>query len=219
MGTRLILIRHAETTANQLQRWYGSLDTPLTARGEQQVAATAARIAALAAQMPIDILYTSPLPRARRTAEPIGAAIGHTPVVDDGLREFGIGDWEGRSYRDLIDNEDLWGRWAADPTFAPPNGESPDSFGRRVLATFAELVERHPGQTVAIVAHGGVIGCVQDAWLGDGSGDWVRWEPHNCGISILEWNSAWHAPLVNDTSHLPPSALASEKPVYAAKAA
>ena len=70
-----------------------------------------------------------------------------TPVVEDGLREFSIGDWEGRTYRDLIDNEQLWHRWAIDPTFTPPNGESPVSFGERAVAALEDLAARHRHQT------------------------------------------------------------------------
>src|SRR5262245_42012119 len=133
-NTRVILVRHGETEANRLQMWHGSLDAPLTGRGRVQVAATAARFAECAKQQHIDVLYVSPLPRARSTASAIASAIGLTPNVEDGLREFSIGDWEGRTYRDLIDNEQLWRRWAIDPSFTPPNGESPVSFGERAVA-------------------------------------------------------------------------------------
>ncbi len=129
------------------------------------------RVAPAHARRPI---YVSPLPRARSTAAAIAAALAITPVVTEGLREFSIGDWEGRTYRDLIDNEDLWGRWRADPGFAPPNGESPRSFTARVLHDLTPLVAKHPGELLLFVSHGGVIGCLLDAWLGEGRGDWAH---------------------------------------------
>ena len=148
-------------------------------------------------------MVVSPLPRAQRTAAAIAQAIGVQPQIDAGLREFAIGDWEGRTFRDLAETEDLWGRWAADPAFTPPNGESPRSFGERVLHDVPALVERYPGETIVAVTHGGVIGCLLDAWLGKSNGDWTRWEPHNCGISLLEWDGvSWHGLLVDDFSHL-----------------
>ncbi len=216
--TRLILVRHAETEANKSQRWYGALDAPLTEKGERQVAATARRLAAYAAAEPVAVIYVSPLPRAVRTAAAIGAAIQRQPIVDEGLREFSIGDWEGRTYQDLIDNEQLWQRWARDPRFAPPNGESPYSFGLRAVTAMQEIVERHPCVTTIAVAHGGVIGAVLDAWLGGGTGEWARWEPHNCAVSILEQeDGTWQGLAINDISHLPASAREDEKPAYFAE--
>lgn len=214
-NTRVFLVRHGETEANLLQMWHGSLDAPLTACGRAQVAATAARFVECARHQQIDMLYVSPLPRARSTAAAIAAAIGMSPIVEDGLREFSIGDWEGRTYRDLIDNEQLWHRWAIDPTFRPPNGESPVSFGERAVAALDELATRHRHQTIVAVSHGGLIGAVLDAWIGDRSGDWIRWEPHNCAISVLDWDGdRWCGTLVNDIGHIPPEAVIHERPDY-----
>lgn len=213
--THLYLVRHGETQANLEQRWYGALDAPLTARGEAQVAATAAYFAAAARTQPIDAFYVSPLPRAQRTAAAIARSIGLAPVVEPGLSEFSIGDWEGRTYRDLIDTEDLWGRWASDPHFAPPNGESPVSFGRRIVATVQQLVARHPGHTILTVSHGAVIASLLDIWLGGASGNWVRWDPHNCAVTLLaQQGSGWVGIHVNDTSHLPAGALVDDIPEY-----
>ena len=213
--TRVILVRHGETEANLLQMWHGSMDAPLTERGKLQVQATAQRFAECVERIRIDRIYVSPLPRAQSTAAAIGAAINLRPVIEDGLREFSIGDWEGRTFRDLIDNEQLWRRWAIDPHFAPPNGESPNSFGERTVSALNALAQRHHQQTIVAVTHGGVIGAVLDAWVGNHTGDWMRWDPHNCAVSVLEWDGdRWHGVVVNDINHLPPAALATEPPSY-----
>ena len=213
--THLYLVRHGETQANLEQRWYGALDAPLTPRGEQQVAATAAYFARTARTMPVSAFYVSPLPRAQSTAAAIARAIGMTPVVEDGLREFSIGDWEGRTYRDLIDNDDLWGHWDRDPHFAPPNGESPVAFGGRIVQTLRTLVARHPGQTILTVAHGAVIASLLDLWLGDATGNWMRWDPHNCAVTLLAQNGdGWTGIHINDISHLPADAAVDDIPEY-----
>src|SRR3954465_4183075 len=137
LPTKLLLVRHAETDANLNQVWQGDLDAPLTARGLQQVKATAERLAQLHASDPIDLFYVSPLPRAQSTASAIAEATGLSIIIEQGLREFSLGDWEGRSFRELREVEDLWGRWEVDPAFAPPNGESPVSFNLRALKTLA----------------------------------------------------------------------------------
>ncbi len=213
--TQVILVRHGETTANFEQRWYGSLDAPLTERGWQQIEATGVRFGASQRERPVDVLYVSPLQRARSTAATIGRTIGLPPIVEEGLREFTIGDWEGRTYRELIDTEQLWERWANDPDFAPPNGESPTSFARRAAAVIQELAERHPGQRVLIVAHGAIISSVLDRWGAGGKGDWTRLDPHNCAVSELTWDGqSWRVELFNDISHLPPEATAAVLPSY-----
>ena len=214
--TIVVLVRHGETEGNVQQLWHGAMDAPLTRRGRLQVTATAAYVADCHRVQPIDQFYVSPLPRARSTAQAVAQAIGLEPQVEDDLREFDLGDWEGRSFRDLKETEDLWGRWTADPDFAPPNGESPRSFSLRAQSIVRSLADRHPGQTLLVVTHGGIICHVLAAWLGTGLGDWLRWEPHNCAITFLHTDGAgWCATRVNDVSHLPPEAVvAHETPAY-----
>jgi broad specificity phosphatase PhoE len=214
-ATTLILVRHGETEGNVQQVWHGAMDAPLTKRGEKQVAAVAARLAEMQSDCPVDVMFVSPLPRAQSTAAAIAAAIDAEAQIDDGLREFSLGDWEGRSFRDLKERENLWGRWDADPTFAPPNGESPRSFNQRVLAALQALAARHPGQTMLIVTHGGVICNVLASWIGDGPDDWRRYDPHNCSISVLRQdNDDWRPLLVNDIRHLPQEVRFDQAPEY-----
>lgn len=217
MSTRLILVRHGETEANVAQIWHGSEDAPLTARGRRQVAATAERMARLAAERRVDACYVSPLPRAQSTARAIADAIGCEPQIEVGLREFGLGDWEGRSFVELRDQEQLWLRWQRDPDFAPPNGESPRSFAARIVEAVDDLAARHPDKTLLAVTHGGVISNLLAEWLGEGLGDWRQWEPHNCAVTILESapSGGWMALVVNDVTHLPADAIVAEdKSVY-----
>ncbi len=214
--TTLYLVRHGETLANVEQRWYGSLDAPLSPRGEVQVAATGARFGANSALAAVDAIFASPLGRAQKTAAAIGQALGLPVIVEPGLREFHIGDWEGRTYRELMEEERLWERWKVDPTFAPPNGESPASFSRRTLTEVGALLAQQAGRRLVLVTHGGVIGCLLDAWIGSATGDWARWEPHNCSVSVLHWEGGrWQPGAINDVSHLPDDAKPSYKPIYA----
>ena len=218
--TILILVRHGETEANVQQIWQGSMDAPLTTRGRQQVAATATHMAELTKHYPIDAFYVSPLPRAQSTAAAIAQAIDRQPIIVDQLREFDLGDWEGRSFVELREKEDLWTRWRANPWFAPPNGESPRSFNQRTIQAFQQLAEWHPDQTVLAVTHGGLICNGLATWFGTGPDDWRRWEPHNCAISILTHTIAgWQARVLNDIGHLPTSAILSNDPsAYAEQA-
>lgn len=213
--TRLILVRHAETEANVSQLWQGDLDAPLTERGQQQVIATAARLAQVHLATPIHAFYASPLPRAQSTAVAIAAATGLPIFVENDLREFSLGQWEGRSLRELREVEDLWGRWAVEPAFAPPNGESPVSFNQRATQILGSLAVRHPGQRLLVVTHGAFISSVLSTLIEGDLGNWRAYDAPNCAISILaQQQNGWYGELLNDISHLPPSALADYENHY-----
>jgi broad specificity phosphatase PhoE len=215
--TTLILVRHGETEANVSGIWQGSQDAPLTARGQAQVDATGLHFGAWAQTQQFHHLYVSPLARAQSTAAGIAAATGLEAEIDANLAEFHLGDWEGRSFVDLRDTEDLWGRWAVDPQFAPPNGESPYTFYLRAVSALTEVADRHPDETIIVVTHGGFIANVLSGWLGDGPGEWRKWEAHNCAITQLERTAeGWKGVKVNDIAHLPPEAI--EHPDYSAYA-
>lgn len=213
--TRLILVRHAETEANVSQLWQGDLDAPLTRRGEQQVIATATHLAKLHHATPIHTFYASPLPRAQSTAVAIAAATGLSMLVEHDLREFSLGEWEGRSLRELREVENLWGRWDVEPAFAPPKGESPLSFNQRASKILSDLAARHPGQRLLVVTHGAFISTVLATLTEGDPRNWRTYSAHNCAISILAQQGAgWHGELLNDISHLPAAALADYENHY-----
>ena len=95
----LVLVRHGETGANIDGVWHGSTDTPLTSRGRAQAASVAAFLAK--AYDGAVAIYSSDLQRARDTADAIGAAQELPVSVDTGLREYDLGAWEGKTYREL----------------------------------------------------------------------------------------------------------------------
>ena len=214
-ATQLVLVRHAETEANSQQLWQGDFDAPLSPRGVVQVAATAKRIAQWHASRPFDVFYVSPLLRAQSTAAVIVQATQLPFTIEDGLREFSLGDWEGRTLRELREVEDLWGRWDADPTFAPPNGESPLRFNQRATQTLGALVARHVGRRLLVVTHGAFISSVLATWLGGDARNWRAYDAPNCGVSLLTLDAeGWRGVLVNDIAHLPAAARADYRNEY-----
>lgn len=202
--TKVILIRHAETESNLNKIWNGVTDAPLTKRGEAQIAATAVRMAELVAEHPVDHFYVSPIGRARKTAAAISAQINMDPLLEDDLREFDLGDWEGRSLKELGEVENLWNTWRENPHFAPPNAESYHSFGQRSVEVTQRLAERHKGETILLVTHGGVVAFALAEWLGDGTDAFEKWAPHNCAIAAVEQNTngGWEQIFVNNYEHL-----------------
>ncbi len=152
---RLLLVRHGETDWNAAGRIQGSTDTALNARGRAQAAELAERLRAAG---PAEALYTSPMLRARETAEIIGAALGLVPQPMEELRELSFGAWEGCSW------EEIQRRWPGDFAWcetdrfnrAPPGGESYAQLARRVLPA-VEDIRRRPGGTAIAVCHSAVI--------------------------------------------------------------
>ena len=150
----ILLARHGETTSNRERRFQGQLDVPLNDTGREQARALAEQVAA----EPIAALYTSPLVRARETAEIVGAAIGLEPRSDDRLKEIDVGDWQER-LKDDVAREDPEGWTAfgrAGESFRFPGGESLLEQQERVIAALVDITQR--GELPALViCHRGVI--------------------------------------------------------------
>ncbi len=200
-ATRVLAIRHGETDWNVGTRIQGQLDVALNDKGRWQ----AVRVAQAVAEEGIDVIYASDLVRAFDTAQAIGAAIGIEVRPDVGLRERGFGRFEGETWAAIEANfPSDSARWRArDLEFAPERGETLRVFYARVVATAERLAGAHPGRTVALVAHGGVMDCLYRAaarvdlaaprtWqLGNAAVNRLLYTPE--GFTIVGWS---------DTSHL-----------------
>jgi ribonuclease H / adenosylcobalamin/alpha-ribazole phosphatase len=149
--TTTVLLRHGETSLSPERRFAGRGDIPLTEAGVGQAAAAAQR---LAARGDLGMIVSSPLQRARRTAEAVAAAAGVPLVVQDAWAETDFGQWEGLTFPEVAERwPDEAAAWVAQSEVAPPGGESIAAASERVLAGLAALLAAHPGETVLIVSH------------------------------------------------------------------
>ena len=150
--TTLLLVRHGETDWNRDGRWQGQSDTDLNEVGRQQAQELAERIG------DVDVIYASDLARARETAEIVGRRLEREVQVDPRLRERGFGAWEGRTAAE-IESEfaEQHQRWKAGEGHGADDAEPFDAFAARVTSALDDILDRHPGETVLIVAHGGSI--------------------------------------------------------------
>lgn len=157
--TELIVIRHGETDFNRQLRFQGQVDVPLNAAGEAQARALAQRMAAQPAQFAVQAVYSSDLQRAARTAALCAAALGHAVRAAPLWREQSFGVLEGLDATGIRQQQpEQWALWLqrrAD--HAPPGGESVRAFHARVMQAVAALAAAHPGGSVAVFAHGGVL--------------------------------------------------------------
>ncbi|MEO7887695.1 MAG: histidine phosphatase family protein [Polaromonas sp.] len=204
-STRVIAIRHGETTWNVDTRIQGHLDIPLNDTGRRQ----AERMALALADEPITAIYASDLTRAWETALYLGRVLGIEVTREEGLRERGFGDFEGKTFAEieaLLPDQSM--RWRKrDPEFAPAGGESLLDLRTRVVATAERLAAAHAGELIAMVGHGGVMDVLYRAatrldiqaprtWaLGNAAINRLLWTPQ--GFSLVGWADTQH--LDNDT--------------------
>ncbi len=198
--TRIVAIRHGETTWNVDTRIQGHLDIPLNATGRQQ----AARMAQALQGEPIAAVYASDLARAWETAGYLGRAHGLEVTAEEGLRERGFGDFEGKTFAEiealLPEQSRLWRK--REPAFAPPGGESLLALHGRVVEATERLAARHRGELIALVGHGGVMDVLYRlatrldiqaprTWtLGNAAINRLLWTPE--GFTLVGWADTQH---------------------------
>jgi len=202
--TRLILVRHGESVGNVKKQWHGWSDTVLTPLGVRQAEAVARRLAM--ENDPIAALYTSPLRRAAHTAEIIGRALGLEPIPWPGLKEIDFGQVDGLSLEEFQAlMPELYEQWTnkEDLSFTWPGGERRADFFQRVAVAAQALVDRHPHDTIVVVAHGGSIRALLAHFLPE-MRRWWAYELRNCSLTRLEVTPQGARLLVlNDCHHLP----------------
>jgi probable phosphoglycerate mutase len=203
--TRLLLVRHGHARAVDDGVVAGHDGcTGLSAKGRRQAEALRDRLKA--SRLPVDAVVTSILPRAIETAEIVAEATNVDPASiprDCALCERHPGEGDGLTWDELVARYGV-----EDPLEAPdrplsPGGESPRAFRARVEASIAAVADDHRGQTVMVVAHGGVILSATLAFLGLGP----RWFAHDlANTSLTEWvrtgDGNWLLHRFNDTAHL-----------------
>jgi len=208
-ATRILAIRHGETAWNVDTRIQGQLDVPLNDTGRWQ----AQRLGRAVADERIDAVYASDLARAYETAQAVATESGQPIVTDSGLRERHFGEFEGFTWKEIQQRwpqeSEGWGERELD--VAPARGESLRQFCARCVAAATRIAAAHPGQTVAMIAHGGVMDCLYRAasrislhaprsWqLGNASINRLLYTPQ--GFTLVGWS---------DTHHLDGEALDDE---------
>jgi broad specificity phosphatase PhoE len=155
LTTRLLLIRHAEIERRYQHAFGGRIDMDLSPRGRAQ----ARTLAEFLHGKPLAAIYASPMKRVQQTLAPFLKNGAPAQTILPGLQEVDFGDWSGYNWNqvrekfgvhpyDWLDEIELG---------AVPNGENGVQFRARVEACLYKIIRRHPGETVAIFSHGGVI--------------------------------------------------------------
>ncbi|OFT33060.1 bifunctional RNase H/acid phosphatase [Corynebacterium sp. HMSC08A12] len=181
--TRLWVLRHGQTVMSVQKQFSGLSDPELTSHGREQARRAAAYVAGQLAGGAGDnagagssagpvAIYSSPLKRTRQTAEAVAEALAEAAAVGgsssaggpgaakprvhvtEALIEMNFGDWEGRTFAEVMDEFPLehdacfW-----DSAAAPSGGESPDDVLARVRPFLRDVARNHPGEDVVLVSH------------------------------------------------------------------
>lgn len=149
----MYLIRHGATAQNEqrpvILQGHG-INGPLSERGEQQ----AREVAEFMASRPLVAVYASPMLRAQQTAQAIAERHGLPLRTLADLHEVNVGHWEGKSWPEIMNSErDAYDRFIADPTYPYRGGESLQNVLERVERHFQLLLDKHAGESFAVVAH------------------------------------------------------------------
>src|SRR5687768_7079587 len=209
----VFLLRHGETAWNKLGRVMGRTKVPLGADGIQQIQ----KIAPLVATLELDGIYTSPLRRAVQTAKVVAAGTNLPICESEGLNEIAFGDWTGRHFDDLIDDE-LYRRFIKSPAKTLlPGGETISDVQRRGLSVIQEAAQKVPGGRFLFVSHGDVIRSILSYYMKLPLNEYRRLRVDNGSLSALQTDRRWSE--IKYVNYLTEIILASKEPYMAAKAA
>lgn len=201
MVTTLIFVRHAEAQGNKDRIFHGWTDSDLTEKGHMQAKAVAQRLN----EQKIDVVYSSTLKRAWKTAQYIAVAKGMTVIKSDKLKEINGGDWEGVEFSRLSEKWPVeFYTWECElNNHKMPNGEDIIQFRDRLVEEIDSIVHNNLGKTICIATHGTAIRVLLSHFYGSLDAiNSVLW-CENTAISIVEVdNNGYKVVVESDSSHL-----------------
>ena len=198
----LIAMRHAESESNVACQYVGRTESRLSARGLEQAEALGHRLSSVS----FDVVYSSDLGRAARTAQAITRHRDGEPVLDARLRERHYGVLEGLGYEHEVQErypEVIARLDSYSSDYVIPTGESAEQVRDRVASFVDDVMAAHIGKTVLVVAHGGVVRALFWHLLDLPYRAVRRACSDNASVSAFRYsNGMWNLELWNDTGHL-----------------
>ena len=200
-ATYVIVVRHGETHWNIEGRRQGHLDSTLTEKGRAQAEALSQRFTPDSCSA----IYSSDLGRAYETARIIAAKTGHEVIADERLRERNLGIFQG------LDGNEIRERYPVEyeqhrnggADHAVPSGESFRDQTRRNMTCLEELTQRHAGETIMAVTHGGVLSALFRHTLAIPLDAPRRFSFKNASINLFKCqDGVWGLETWGDIAHL-----------------
>ena len=202
MTVLLYLVRHGQTEWNRLHRIQGQSDPPLNETGRTQARA----LARVFAERPLDAVYSSPLQRARDTAEAIARVHNLSVQTFDELKELNVGALDGVTLVEMRERYgDFLARWRTDASVRlPGGGETLAELQARAWEAIQRIRQAHAGQQVAVVTHSFLTQVVISAVLGLPLDHFRRVRVSEGAVSIMDFSPGGRPRLaaMNDCCHL-----------------
>jgi broad specificity phosphatase PhoE len=160
----LYMVRHGQTVSSRENRFSGSSDPPLTEVGEAMAQAFATAYAPVA----WDAIYTSPMLRTRQTADALCRLTGVQPIVEDGLKEIGYGEWEGLKQDEVKERWPEAYQYSADDVASrgTPGGDTAFHVAARAMRVVETIRSNHERGNVLLVSHKATLRVITCALLG-----------------------------------------------------
>lgn len=202
MKTTVLLIRHGETEWNTLGKFQGCTDIALSDEGVKQAKLLKDRI-----QGKFDYIYTSPLSRALETAKILVDGIDKKVIIEPEIREINFGAWEGLTIKEIsTKHPEIFNAWRTDrfESFILGGDNSIKNAANRAKKCIIDIVSKHKGEKIVIVAHGGII---KAGLIGVFEWDMTMYHKIALGntcINTLTFEEDFRPSLIglNDTNHL-----------------
>lgn len=199
--TQIYLVRHGQTQWNREEIFRGTADIPLNESGirEAHLAAESLKERAIKA------VFSSPLARAKQTAEAIAGLHGLEVRIIEGLKDLCFGEWQGVSHQAVLERyPELFRQWLREPhrvTF--PGGESLGAIQSRAVEAVKKVVLKHPEETIVMVSHRVVNRALICGLVGIDLSRFWQIGQDTTAINLLTWkHGRFILTCLNDTCHL-----------------
>ena len=199
--TQIILVRHGQTPWNKDKIFRGTVDIPLNDQGREEAELDGEWLQ----KETIHAAYSSPLSRARDTAQAICRHHKLQAVDLPGLADINYGEWQGLPLTEVKEvYADLYRQWETAPhTVRFPKGETLEEVRVRAWAAVEEVVQRHPGKVVLLAAHRAVNKVLIARFIGIEDNNFWRIGQDTTAINRFNRvGDTWHLMGLNDACHL-----------------
>ena len=211
MTTKVVIVRHGQSTYNVEHIIQGRCDkSVLTEKGCED----AQKVGVVLRQLDVATFYCSPLQRAKQTAEIIQSCFDVTPSleVSDLLQEVDLPLWEEMKKEEVVsrfpEEYDCWKNRPHDFKMTVDGKEHYPvlSLYEQAQTFWKNVISKHQGETIVIVAHNGINRCLISSAIGVPPALYHSIQQSNCGINVLNFKGEWGEPVelesLNQTSHL-----------------
>ncbi len=201
LTTSIYLVRHGQTAWNKEEIFRGRTDIPLDETGLKQAELAGDYLK----EVRIDAIYSSPLSRARQTAQKI-AQLHHLEVIPlEGMIDLSFGNWEGQPHQKIQENDpETYRMWREKPHLVRlPGGETLDEVTARSMAAMEEVVRKHSGRNAVLVSHRVICKVLICAILGLDNSHFWQIAQDTTAINLIQFRRGIYIlSLMNETCHL-----------------